>query len=124
MHSTGSNLNNLLSTFLPNRLFYTLAALTLSLSANAAPEVKASIETLSLEFQVKSEVLLDFVSSYDFKCPDTITHEQLKALIKGEHEDNGLAAMVESDRLGWRDTYLEARSNISCLTEGIVSKGY
>jgi hypothetical protein len=107
---------------LPYFLLVPLFLLSLSVSA----DIKSNqlIRSLSNEFEIKIDVLDDFISTYDFKCPSTLTEAQLKSLLMDEYADHELSVMIESDRLGWRDTYLEARSGINCLTKGVVSKGY
>jgi hypothetical protein len=105
---------------------YALLVSMFILSSPVSAEINSRqlIKSLSNEFEVKIDVLDDFISSYDFKCPSTLTEVQLKSLLMDEYGDHELSVMIESDRLGWRDIYLEARSGISCLTKGVVSKGY
>lgn len=82
------------------------------------------IDDISAEFSVKTHLLEDYVNSYNFKCPTVISEAQLREILSDKYADNALNIMIESDHLNWRDTYVEARSNITCLTTGIVSKGY
>lgn len=74
-----------------------------------------SIQKISAEYSVKLEILNDYVSSYDFKCPKILNIIQLKSLLADEFADNELNIMLESDRMDWRDTYLDARSDITCF---------
>jgi len=85
---------------------------------------QAKLEFLAEMFQVKLEVLSDFVHSYDFKCPKSLSHQDLVTILSMDEEETELSVMQESDKLGWRDTYLEARSNIECIHEGVVSSPY
>jgi hypothetical protein len=112
----GSNINLRYFLFFPIFLF--------SITTNAELDSPQKIVSLSNDFAVRIEVLNDFIASYDFKCPSTLTEAQLISLLNDENEDHELSVMIESDRLSWRDIYLEARSGISCLTQGAVSKGY
>ncbi len=82
------------------------------------------IKNLSQQYQIVHRVLADFVESYNFKCPSEITRPQLTALLNRLDDDTELSVMVEGNRLGWRDIYVEARSMIGCLTHGEISKGY
>jgi len=82
------------------------------------------IKALSQQYQVAHSILVDFVGSYNFKCPAEITRPQLTGLLNRLDDDTELSVMVESTRLQWRDIYVEARSMITCLTQGEVSKGY
>jgi hypothetical protein len=83
-----------------------------------------SVLSLSKEYSVKASLLSDFIESYNFKCPDEISEPQLSSLLKDRYADNQLNIMIESENLNWRDIYVGARSDIVCLTEGSVSKGY
>lgn len=73
------------------------------------------IKNISTDFNVKREIVKDYVSSYDFKCPDVLNIEQLKSILSDEFSDNELNIMLESERMSWRDVYLDARSDITCL---------
>ena len=88
------------------------------------PSIKLQISDISLEHSIKENLLSDFVESYNFKCPEEITEVQLHSLLNDRYGEHQLNIMIESDKLDWRDIYVEARSGISCLTEGMVSKGY
>ncbi|WP_396589314.1 hypothetical protein [Bermanella sp. R86510] len=96
--------------------------------ALAAPvaSVHADINTgkLGAEYSVGSELLADFVQSYNFKCADEITEAQLRELLNNLDQDSDLAIMVEADRMDWRDLYVETRSAIECISSEVVSKGY
>jgi hypothetical protein len=116
MIRAGSNITLRYFLFLPVFLF--------SLAANAELDSPQKIVSLGNDFGVRVEVLNDFKASYDFKCPSTLTEAQLISLLNDENEDHELSVMIESDRLSWRDIYLEARSGISCLSQGAISKGY
>lgn len=80
--------------------------------------------SLSKEYSVKASLLSEYIESYNFKCPNEINELQLRSLLKDRYADNQLNIMIESDNLDWRDIYVEARSDITCLTDGTVSKGY
>lgn len=104
-----------------------LTALTLCvflMPAFAQQDSTAQIKTLSHQYQVEHSVLEDFVQSYNFKCPAEITRPQLTDLLDRLDDDTELSVMMESNRLQWRDTYVEARSTIACLTQGEIFKGY
>lgn len=83
-----------------------------------------SIEPLAKQYEVSANVLEDFVNSYNFKCPKEISQWQLLVLLDALDQDTELSVMVESNKMDWRDMYVEARSSIACMTEGAVSKGY
>ena len=88
------------------------------------PPTTLQISDISLEYSIKETLLNDFVESYNFKCPEEIAETQLRSLLNDRYGEHQLNIMIESDKLDWRDIYVEARSGISCLTEGMVSKGY
>ncbi len=92
--------------------------------ATSQPLAHEEIKALSQQYQVANSILADFVGSYNFKCPTEITRPQLTGLLNRLDDDTELSVMVESSRLQWRDIYVEARSTITCLTQGEVSKGY
>ena len=101
---------------------------SLFLSAQALGQDPSEIDTkilnnLAEQYNVKLSVLEDFSQSYNFKCPQTLTANDLVTILNTE-EDTELSVMIESDRLKWRDIYVEARSGISCMHDGLVSKGY
>lgn len=102
---------------------------SLFLSAQALGQDPSEIDTkilnnLAEQYNVKLSVLEDFSQSYNFKCPQTLTANDLVTILNTEEEDTELSVMIESDRLQWRDIYVEARSGISCMHDGLVSKGY
>ncbi|MFY0640565.1 MAG: hypothetical protein JXR16_05935 [Bermanella sp.] len=102
---------------------------SLFLSAQALGQTSSEIDTkilndLAEQYNVKLSVLEDFSQSYNFKCPQTLSANDLVSILNTEEEDTELGVMIESDRLEWRDIYVEARSGISCLHDGLVSKGY
>ncbi|WP_353348564.1 hypothetical protein [Oceaniserpentilla sp. 4NH20-0058] len=84
----------------------------------------ATIEYLAEMFSIKTGVLSDFVQSYDFKCPQALSNQDLISILSLDEEETQLSVMQESDKLGWRDTYLEARSRIACLTGEAVTSAY
>lgn len=99
---------------------------SLFLSAQASVQGSEQIDPKTLQFlanqfNVKHEVLTDFVNSYDFKCPKVLSGQDLVSELSKEEEETELSVMLESDKLGWRDTYVEARSNIECIHTGMVS---
>lgn len=83
-----------------------------------------AVNTLANQYEISATVLEDFVNSYNFKCPKEISEWQLLVLLDALDEDTELSTMVESDKMDWRDMYVEARSAIACMTDGKVSKGY
>ncbi|MGK0444223.1 MAG: hypothetical protein ACJA1U_001154 [Bermanella sp.] len=93
-------------------------------SQNPTEIDKATLQSLASQYNVALSVLEDFVESYNFKCPQEISAAKLVGVLNSEAEDTELGVMIEADRLQWRDIYVEARSGISCLDAGIVSKGY
>lgn len=93
-------------------------------SQNPAEIDKAILQSLASQYNVALSVLEDFVESYNFKCPQEISATKLVGVLSSEAEDTELGVMIEAERLQWRDIYVEARSGISCLDAGIVSKGY
>lgn len=88
------------------------------------PLASDEIKALSQQYRVAHFILTDFVASYNFKCPTELTRSQLTGLLNRLDDDTELSVMVESNRLQWRDIYVEARSMIVCLTQGEISKGY
>ena len=108
-----------------DRIHYLLFIFTLASPLMLQAESSQLIDEVSAEFSINRSLLLeDFVNSYNFKCPDVITEQQLRAMLLDKYADHELNIMIESEHLKWRDTYVEARSNIMCLTTGVVSKGY
>jgi hypothetical protein len=108
---------------------YFLFTSSLFLSAQALGQEPNELDTnilnnLAEKYDVHLSVLEDFVQSYNFKCPQTLSANDLVGILNTEEEDTELSVMIESDRLQWRDIYVEARSGISCLQDGFVSKGY
>ena len=103
-----------------------LVFFTISFSVYCKPVSTSNeaVSDLSKEYSIKSTLLAEFIESYNFKCPDEINETQLRDLLKDRYAENQLNIMIESDNLGWRDIYVEARSDITCLTDGTVSKGY
>lgn len=99
-----------------------LASLTLlSLVANAISE-ETELQTLAEQYQVNHAVLSDYVNSYNFKCPTEVNTTQLTSLLTRLNEDTELSVMLESDKMQWRDLYVEARALIDCFSEGEVSR--
>jgi hypothetical protein len=95
----------------------------LSCLANAS-STPGDLQTLAEQYQVSSIVLVDYVNSYNFKCPDEVTSTQLTNLLTRLNEDTELSVMLETDKMQWRDLYVEARSLIGCFSEGAISQGY
>lgn len=109
--------------------FLLISSLFLSFQTQAETETELSIDDATLSelakrYNIQLSVLNDFVDSYNFKCPQELSTENLISILNTEDDDTELSVMLESDRLAWRDIYVEARSGISCLHQGIVSKGY
>jgi len=92
--------------------------------ANVSHGEDIKVSALANQYEISADVLEDFVNSYNFKCPKEITSWQLEVLLDALDEDTELSVMVESDKMDWRDMYVEARSGIACMTDGAVSKGY
>lgn len=106
--------------------FLLLSAVFLANQALAEKEqlAPATIEFLAEMYQVRTDVLTDFVHSYDFKCPQALSNQDLISILSLDEEETELSVMQESDNLGWRDTYVEARSNIECLTGEAVTNAF
>lgn len=107
--------------------FLMISSLFLSLQAVAEAEQsmdETTLEDLANRYNIQLSVLSDFVESYNFKCPQELTSQNLISILNTEDDDTELSVMLESDRLEWRDIYVEARAGISCLHDGVVSKGY
>lgn len=100
-----------------------IGAITLLACAHLNGE-EISVNKLAKQYEISAVVLEDFVNSYNFKCPKEISQWQLLVLLDALDEDTELSTMVESDKMDWRDMYVEARSGIACMTSGQVSKGY
>ncbi|MEH6348065.1 MAG: hypothetical protein V7785_23410 [Bermanella sp.] len=99
-----------------------LASFTLlSLMANAI-SAEENLHTLAEQYQVSHAVLSDYVNSYNFKCPDEVNTAQLTSMLSHLNEDTELSVMLESDKMQWRDLYVEARALIDCFSEGEVSR--
>ena len=107
-----------------DRIHHLLFVFILTTPLMLQAESSQLIDDVSAEFSINRSLLEDFVNSYNFKCPDVISEEQLRAMLLDKYADHELNIMIESKYLNWRDTYVEARSNILCLTTGVVSKGY
>ena len=95
----------------------------LSCLANAN-STQRDLQTLAEQYQVSSVVLADYVNSYNFKCPEEVTPTQLSNLLTRLNEDTELSVMLETDKMQWRDLYVEARSLIGCFSEGEISRSY
>ncbi len=107
--------------------FLLISSVFLSVQAQAETGLSiddAAISDLAKRYNIQRSVLNDFVDSYNFKCPQELTSENLISILNTEDDDTELSVMLESDRLEWRDIYVEARAGISCLHQGIVLKGY
>jgi len=95
----------------------------LNILANAYA-TEGSLQTLAERYQVSHVVLSDYVNSYNFKCPDEITSPELTDLLSRLNEDTELSVMLETDKMQWRDLYVEARSLIGCFSRGDISRSY
>ena len=95
----------------------------LSLASNASP-IEGDLKSLAQQYQVNHGVLSDYVNSYNFKCPEEVTQPQLTGLLMRLHEDTELSVMLESDKMQWRDIYVEARALIGCFSKGEISRSY
>lgn len=84
-------------------------------SADDASLTSHVIQQYATQYEVNIDTLNDYINTYDFKCPKILTDTQLKSLLKDELIENELQIMIESERMQWRDVYLDARENISCL---------
>ena len=105
-------------------LTFLFVSSVLSANQEESQRIALKISDISQEFSIKPTLLSDFVESYNFKCPEEISEPQLRSLLNDKYAEHQLNIMIESDKLDWRDIYVEARSGISCLTEGMVSKSY
>lgn len=94
------------------------------MASQAVAESQVDLTKKAKEQGVNLAVLQDFVQSYDFKCPEAITEQQLDQQLAALDEESDLAIMLEANRMDWRDLYVESRSQIQCMTGGKVSKGY
>lgn len=104
---------------------YRLLAFTVLLSLiENTHSADDNLKTLSEKFQVSHIVLSDYVNSYNYKCPDEVTTLQLTHLLTRLNEDTELSVMLETDKMQWRDIYVEARSLIGCFSEGEISSSY
>ena len=101
--------------------FVLLGLFSLFTKANT---IEGHLPTLAQQYQVSHVVLTDYVHSYNFKCSEEITQPQLANLLTRLDEDTELSVMLESDKMQWRDLYVEARSLIGCFGEGEISRGY
>lgn len=79
---------------------------------------------LAGKYELSERVLADYIESYNYKCPEEITSEQVLAVINDMENDTELSVMQESENMNWRDIYVQARSAITCQTDGEVLKGY
>ena len=104
--------------------FRLLAFVVLLILMVNAHSVDDKLKTLSEKFQVSHTVLSDYVNSYNYKCPNEVTTPQLTHLLTRLNEDTELSVMLETDKMQWRDLYVEARSLIGCFSEGEVSSRY
>lgn len=93
-------------------------------SALALDENDAVVNQVATQYQISLDVMHDFVASYNFKCPAEISEAQLVWLLKDAPYDTELRVMAESEGMEYRDIYVDARSNIQCLSKGEVSKAY
>lgn len=79
---------------------------------------------LAGKYELSERVLADYIESYNYKCPEEITAQQVLNVINDPLNDTELSVMQESENMNWRDIYVEARSAITCQTDGEVQKGY
>ncbi|MCP5334243.1 MAG: hypothetical protein H7A08_00960 [Oceanospirillaceae bacterium] len=93
-------------------------------SVLALDENDAVVNQVAAQYQIPQAVMHDFVASYNFKCPAKISEAQLVWLLKEAPYDNELRVMAESEGMEYRDIYVDARSNIQCLSKGEVSRAY
>lgn len=101
-----------------------LLTLFLSVSSWADGLSKTQLHNIAAEHELNSQVLMDYVESYDFKCPQALTEYRLEAVILSYDDYSELSIMMESHQQDWRDIYLQARSGITCFGDGLVSKAY
>ncbi len=102
-------------------LFASFVLLNFLANANGT---EGSLQTLAEQYQVNQAVLSDYVNSYNFKCPDELTSPELTDLLSRLNEDTELSVMLETDKMQWRDLYVEARSLIGCFSKGDISRSY
>lgn len=98
--------------------------LFLSVASWAEGLSKKQLHNIAVEHELNTQVLMDYVESYDFKCPQELTEYQLEAVILSYDDYSELSIMMESHQQDWRDIYLQARSGITCFGDGLVSKAY
>ena len=101
-----------------------LVSFLLSYPTFANEMTPSHIQAMAKKSGKPASVLLDYVESYNFKCPSPVNEEQLNWLLKEAPYDSELNIMVESKDMEFRDVYVDARSSIRCLTEGQVSNAY
>ncbi len=104
-----------------------LFVLNQTVQAESAPiEQKSDIDVsaLATQYHTSINILKDYISSYNFKCPQPLKHQQLVWLLTEGPYDSELKVMVESEEMSFRDIYVEARASIPCMTKGQVSKAY
>lgn len=82
------------------------------------------IKALSKTYSKPEPVLMDYFSSYNFKCPKPLLNGQMVWLLTKAPYDSDLNIMIESTEMAFRDVYVEARAGIQCLTKGQVSNAY
>lgn len=90
----------------------------------AIDEKDPQINALATQYAIPVDVLADFVASYNFKCPTELNAAQINWLLKDAPYDNELRIMAESEGMEYRDIYVDARSNIQCMSQGEVSRAY
>lgn len=101
-----------------------LFTLFLSVISWAEGLSEAQLLDMASEHELNFQVLMDYVESYDFKCPQELTEYRLEAVILSFDDYSELSIMMESNQQDWRDIYLQARSGITCFGDGLVSKAY
>jgi len=85
---------------------------------------ESMLRDMAGEYELNPRVLMDYVESYNFKCPQELTEYRLEAVILSFDDYSELSIMMESHQQDWRDIYLQARSGITCFGDGLVSKAY
>jgi hypothetical protein len=101
-----------------------LFTLFLSVVSWAQGLSEKQLKAIAAEHELNAQVLMDYVESYNFKCPQELTEYRLEAVILSYDDYSELSIMMESNAEGWRDLYVQARSDITCFGEGLVSKAY
>lgn len=96
-----------------------------AVATNTDEEISEEVLSgLAQSHDLNVDVLKDYVNSYNFKCPEVMNEYKLESIVLSFDDYTELSIMMESHREQWRDIYIEARSGITCFSEGVVSNAY